>query len=188
MTSALETLIPALLKELEGTLRSVDSAKASALRQAIIAAPRIFVTGRGRSGLHMRGFAMRLMHMGRTVYVVDETTTPGIGEGDLLLIGSGSGRTASQFGHATKAKSLNAKVGLITIAETSPIADIADYVVRINAVTPKLEGSAASGSFQPMGTLFEQSLGLLLDLLIVQLMADLNLTADQMFTRHANLE
>ncbi|GAB4544729.1 MAG: 6-phospho-3-hexuloisomerase [Anaerolineae bacterium] len=188
MTSALETLIPSLLKELEGALRSVNPTTVDALRQAIIAAPRIFVTGRGRSGLHMRGFAMRLMHIGRAVYVVDETTTPGIGEGDLLLIGSGSGRTASQVGHATKAKSLNAKVGLITIAETSPMAEIADFVVRINAVTPKLEGSAASGSFQPMGTLFEQSLGLLLDLMVVQLMDDLQVTADQMFTRHANLE
>src|SRR5258706_16202231 len=94
-----------------------------ALRQAILQALRVFITGRGRSGLYMRGFAMRLMHMGRVIYVVDETTTPAITAGDLLLIGSGSGKTASQVGHAAKAKALGAKIGLITIAESSPIAE-----------------------------------------------------------------
>jgi D-arabinose 5-phosphate isomerase GutQ len=39
-----------------------------------------------------------------------------------------------------------------------------------------------------MGSLFEVTLGLLLDLVIIQLMDELGLDGDQMFTRHANLE
>ena len=39
-----------------------------------------------------------------------------------------------------------------------------------------------------MANLFEQSLLLMLDVLTIQLMSDLNLTSEQMFTRHANLE
>ncbi len=188
MTSTLESLTSALLNELQISLRSIDPERVAALRQAILSSPRVFITGRGRSGLYMRGFAMRLMHMGRTVYVVDETTTPAITAGDLLLIGSGSGRTASQVGHVTRAKSLQAQIGLITIAESSPIGDVADVIVRINVLNPKLAGSEAKGSFQPMANLFEQSLGLLLDMLTIQLMEELHLTSEQMFSRHANLE
>jgi 6-phospho-3-hexuloisomerase len=39
-----------------------------------------------------------------------------------------------------------------------------------------------------MGSLFEQSLGLMLDIVILQLMDELGMDAEQMFTRHANLE
>ena len=188
MTTAIDTLVPTLLNELQIALSSIDPERVTALRQAILQARHIFVTGKGRSGLCMRGFAMRLMHMGLAVYVVDDPITPAIVAGDLLLIGSGSGRTPSQVGHAARAKALQAQVGLITTAESSPIGDNADVIVRIKAVTPKLPGSDATGSVQPMGNLFEQSLWLLLDLMTLQLMETLNLTSDQMFTRHANLE
>ena len=58
-------------------------------------ANRIFIAGAGRSGFCARGFANRMMHLGFTVYFVGETTTPSIQEGDLLIVGSGSGTTAS---------------------------------------------------------------------------------------------
>ena len=56
-------------------------------------AVRIFVAGAGRSGFVSRGFANRLMHLGYTAYFVGDTTTPPIQPGDLLVIGSGSGKT-----------------------------------------------------------------------------------------------
>ena len=65
---------------------------------------RIFVAGAGRSGLCMRAFGMRLMHLGKTVYVVGETTTPSIAATDLLILGSGSGRTASLLAMAEQAQ------------------------------------------------------------------------------------
>jgi 6-phospho-3-hexuloisomerase len=136
----------------------------------------------------MRGFAMRLMHLGLAVYVVDDPTTPAIAAGDLLLIGSGSGHSPSLVGYATRAKALQVQIGLITAAESSPVGDHADVIVRIRALTSKLVRSDETGSFQPMGNLFEQSLGLTLDLMTIQLMEVLNLTSEQMFARHANLE
>jgi 6-phospho-3-hexuloisomerase len=39
--------------------------------------------------------AMRFMHLGYTVFIVGETNTPAILEGDLLLVASGSGTTSS---------------------------------------------------------------------------------------------
>ncbi len=175
-----------MLRELETALRAVDEDELRALKAALLRAPRVFVAGKGRSGLQMRAFAMRLMHMGRTVYVVDEVTTPGIAADDLLLIGSGSGRTASLVQYAGRAREQGATVALITIDPTSPVARQADCTVRLRATTPKLADETRS--ILPMGGLFEGALGLLLDLLIVQLMADLDVDAEQMFARHANLE
>lgn len=67
-------------------------------------ANRIFIAGAGRSGFCARGFANRMMHLGFTVYFVGETTTPSIQEGDLLIVGSGSGTTASLVSDCQKAK------------------------------------------------------------------------------------
>jgi len=181
-------LVASLVGELGSALEAVEESEVAALRRAILQAQRIFVAGQGRSGLRMRAFAMRLMHLGLTVHVVGESTAPGIGKGDLLVIGSGSGQTASLVGYARRARNLQAQVGLITTAASSPIEDQAVCVVRISAPTPKLGGSDMPLSIQPMGSLFEQSLGLLLDVVILLLMDELGIDADQMFAHHANLE
>jgi len=61
--------------------------------------------------------------------------------------------------------------------------------VRIDAPTPKIdEAQAYQSSILPMGTVFEQALGLLSDLLVLALMRDLDVDGAQMFRRHANLE
>jgi 6-phospho-3-hexuloisomerase len=44
------------------------------------------------------------MHLGYTVFIVGETNTPAILEGDLLLVASGSGTTSSVVSSAEKAK------------------------------------------------------------------------------------
>jgi 6-phospho-3-hexuloisomerase len=88
--------------------------------------------------------------------------------------------------YANRAKSLQARLALITTAGDSPIGAQADYIVLIPAPSPKRE--SAGTSIQPMANLFEQTLLLVLDVLTIQLMSDLNLTSEQMFARHANLE
>jgi 6-phospho-3-hexuloisomerase len=175
-------------KELGKTLEQVDSKSADRLIDLILASKRIFVAGAGRSGFMMRAFAMRLMHMGFEVFVVGETTTPGIEKDDVLIIGSGSGETGSLVGMAKKAKSLNANLGLITIFAESTIGQLSDAVVRIPAPTPKAASDNGLKSIQPMGNLFEQSLLLFLDCTIIRLMEKRGKDAVTMFTRHANLE
>ncbi len=182
------TIIDTMLAEAADTLHAVDAAELTALRRALRDAPRVFTAGRGRSGLHMRAFAMRLMHLGMAVHVVDEVTTPAIRAGDLLVIGSGSGRTASPVRYARTAKDVGARVALITAAESSPLGDVADVAVHLAAPTPKIAGSDLSTSIQPMGSRFEMSLGILLDALVLLLMDDLDADAGEMFARHANLE
>jgi len=148
----------------------------------------IFIAGAGRSGYMARGFCMRLMHMGFKSYMVGDTVTTAIDEDDVLLICSGSGETKSLVGMAEKAKSLGAKVTLITIYPKSTIGRLADVIVRINAPSPKAAKEGDIKSVQPMGNLFEQSLLIYLDICIILLMEKLDIDAETMFKRHANLE
>lgn len=181
-------IVALVLEEIRGALRSASPEALEQFQQMVLDSKRVFVDAKGRSGLHMRGFAMRLMHMGLSAHVVDEVTTPAILSGDLLVIGSGSGRTASLVSHATKAKAQGARIALVTATPESPIAQHADCVILISAPTQKAEEASVGVSRQPMANLFEQSLGLVLDITTMQLMARLNLTSEEMFTRHANLE
>jgi 6-phospho-3-hexuloisomerase len=134
--------------------------------------------------LCMRALGMRLMHVGKTVYVLGETTTPGIAVDDLLILGSGSGRTIGLLSLAEQARRRGAKILLFTTAATSPLAKLADYRLIIPA--PSIR--AGEGSLQPMGSLFEQALLILCDSLILKLMQQTGVDAVQMLARHANLE
>jgi len=184
-----KSVVSIVIEELDACLKRVAP---ESLRDAVLMvndAERIFLAGAGRSGLGIRGFAMRLMHLGKNAYVVGETSTPAISNTDLLVIGSGSGRTGSLLTMAQKAKGIGAKILLLTIDPNSPIGQLADYIVEIPASSPKVIGGATTGhSNQPMGSLFVQSLFVLLDCLILLLMKKENQTAEQMFSRHANLE
>jgi 6-phospho-3-hexuloisomerase len=183
------TTAATVVREVQACLTRVDPAAVAALEAAVAEAPRVFLGGAGRSGLAMRALAMRLMHLGLSVHVLGEITTPAIAPGDLLLIGSGSGRTPSLVAAATKAAELGAQVALITIASASPIGQLAGTVVVIPAPSPKAAPTAGvQPSMQPMGALFEQCLWLLGDTLVLALMARTGQTSDAMFARHANLE
>ena len=136
----------------------------------------------------MKGFAMRLMHMGFDTYVVGETVTPSITDKDVLLIGSGSGSTSSLVVSANKADAIGATICLITIDENSQIAQVAEVVLTIPAPSPKINRDLGFRSVQPMGSLFEQSLLLTLDATVLLMMRKTEKIPESMFTRHANLE
>ncbi|CUH94923.1 hypothetical protein P22_0992 [Propionispora sp. 2/2-37] len=176
-----------ILRELEQTLERVAQKPTEVLTEAILQANRIFLAGAGRSGLMARAFAMRLMHMGFTVSVVGETVTPALGRQDLLLLASGSGETGSLVSMANKCKAIQAKLAVITIVPQSTIGRMADVVIEIPASIKENNGGNRT-SLQPMGSLFEQTLLLLTDTVILKLMELRKIQADAMFGRHANLE
>ena len=183
-----EARLEAILAEIRLAFSEVTEDSLRGFGARITAARRIFVAGTGRSGLMARAFAMRLMHLGLKACVVGEILTPGIAAGDLLLIASGSGETGSMRVMAEKAKKLGAGVALITAFPQSSLGRLADMHIALKAPTPKASGPAAFRSIQPMGSLFEQSLLLLLDLVVLQLMESLHAAPEDMFARHANLE
>ena len=177
-----------VLNELHHTLSRIDIQKANEFVELVDQAQEVFCAGAGRSGFQVKGFAMRLMHMGISSYEVGETCTPNIRENGLLVICSGSGETKSVVNHANKAKEVGAKIALITINPESTIAKLADVVVEISAPSPKSAKQGDIKSIQPMGSLFEQSEGIFMDISIMMLMEKRNLDSDTMFGRHANME
>jgi 6-phospho-3-hexuloisomerase len=188
-TAAMNDVIEQVLSELTACVKQVPAESLVQAGGLVESASRIFVAGAGRSGLCMKAFGMRLMHMGKTVHVVGETTTPGIAAGDLLMVGSGSGRTSSLLAVAGQAQSRGTKILLFTTDAGSPLAKMADHLVIITAPSYKAyEGGHDLTSVQPLGTLFEQSMLILCDSIILELMQQTGTSAVQMFERHANLE
>ncbi len=175
-------------KELCNTLSQVSDSHIEELVDKILQSEKIFVAGAGRSGLMAKAFCMRLMHIGYDAFVVGETVTPNITEKDLLIIGSGSGGTASLVSMAQKKVSIGFTLALLSIFPDSEIGRLADVVVKIPAPSPKVSSKEAPPSIQPMGSLFEQSLLLVLDIIIIRLMERLGLDTHTMYSRHANLE
>jgi len=146
---------------------------------------RVFVYGTGRSGLMLRAFAMRLMQMGIRSYVVGETICPSIAKGDLLVVGSASGRTESVLLIASSAIRQGAHLLVISGTKESPLAEIKTPDFVIDAPNKFGEGG---NSIQPMGSLFEQTLLATLDAIILRMLNDHETTRDSMATEHANLE
>jgi 6-phospho-3-hexuloisomerase len=156
----------------------------------------VFVMGLGRSGLVARAFAMRLMHLGISVYVVGETTTPALTSEDCLLAISGSGETFSIISAANIAHKRGTKIIAVTSYVDSTLGEMADLVVHIkgrtkidaekNYITRQMNGKHQSLS--PMGTLFEVTSLIFLDSLIAQLMVEMGKTEEDMKARHTVIE
>lgn len=179
--------IPTILNELARSLEAVDEDELETFASAILSANTVFVDGFGRSGLVAKGFAMRLEHMGLEVRVVGDVTTPAIGPGDLLLVCSASGASQTLVYHAKTAASAGAKLLVVTSVADSTLVKTSAAKILIKAPTRfKQKDEAPSG--QPMGSLFEQSAGLVLDAVVLKLMRAGNVDSESMFKRHANLE
>lgn len=177
-----------ILRELEGALARLDPVECETAVGMVDSAQRVFTLGLGRLGFVLRCLAMRLMHSGRTAYVVGETITPSFGPGDLLIVGSASGETKQLTDIAEKAKRLGGNVLALTAAGDSLIVGIADSAIVIAASSKEREVSA-NVSVQPMASLFEQCVLLFGDSMVLALMArsPAKDTAS-MFANHANLE
>ncbi|WNS78010.1 6-phospho-3-hexuloisomerase [Domibacillus sp. DTU_2020_1001157_1_SI_ALB_TIR_016] len=176
-----------ILNELQRTAVLMNGDQTEQLVNGILEAKKVLVAGAGRSGFMAKSFAMRMMHMGLDPYVVGETVTPNLEDGDIFIVGSGSGETKSLVAMAEKAKSIGAVVAAITIAPNSTIGRLADVVVEIPAQTKSGEDTG-NKSIQPMGSLFEQSLLLTYDSVILRLMERKGMNSETMYGRHANLE
>ena len=177
-----------ILAEIERALQAVPPARLGAFCERVRAAPAIYVAGKGRVGLHMRAFAMRLMHLGLRVHMVGETTVPAIRAGDLLVIGSLYGRLPALVGYAATAKAVAARLVVISAART-PLSDGADLAVHLGAPADEPQNVVCPvASVQPMASVFEQALGIWLDAAVLHLMRLGGVSAEAMVARHTNLE
>lgn len=169
-----------ILSEIEGVLSQIREDQVNDVLQSFSKEQRVFVDGEGRSGFSARGFAMRLMHIGYTVYFVGETITPAMREGDVFIAVSGSGKSANVLNDAKKAKNTGAEVIAVTSKADSPLADLADKVLVIPG-TVKGDSGAGRGSVQLLSSLFDQSLHIVLDALCL-LLSQRDCTANETAT------
>ncbi|MFG6402661.1 6-phospho-3-hexuloisomerase [Microbacterium sp. P04] len=188
-----ETAVGTALRTITGELDSVvarlleaDPASLDRVADLVAASPRIFVLGAGRSGLALQMTAMRFMHLGLTVHVVGEVTTPAITSGDLLLTASGSGTTSSILTAAETAVEVGAPVVAITTAASSPLAALATATIVVPAAGKQDRSETASQQYA--GGLFEQTVVLLGDALFHALWKRSGASADELWPRHSNLE
>lgn len=172
-----------ILDKLTGILNATDKSKGAELLKLVEEAGRTFIGGAGRSLLVSRFFAMRLVHAGYNVSMVGEVVTPAIKAGDLLILVSGSGGTETLLPFVKKAKSLCAKLAVISMKKSSPMADAADLVIQIGQ-----DDSFPLTKGMPMGSQFELSTLIFLEGVISELIHAKNLTEEGMRAIHANLE
>ena len=175
-----------VLKELETVLDEISQEQVDQAVELINKSDKIFFYALGRAVYAGKSFIMRLMHMGREVYVLGETNTPNFEENDLLIICSGSGETKQFVDVAKKAKGFGGNVLVFTATLGSTLTTIADGTILIKAPSKKQEDSEFV-SVQPMASLFEQSILLVGDAIILGMMEQAT-NGEEMFKRHSNLE
>lgn len=164
----------------------------------LLQAKRVYVIGAGRSGLVAKAFAMRLMHLGLQAYVVGETITPALNNGDLLVVLSGSGKTRTIADIAKTAHEIGAHICLITSNADSVIGNLSECIVIIEHQRDAVQDDAAEfeirqmmgdhKSFAPLGTLFETASMIFADAVISRLMEITQTDESALKNRHTNIE
>lgn len=146
---------------------------------------RIFVTGAGRSGFQGKGFAMRLMHIGYTDYVMGETITPSIQSGDTWVAISGSGTTKGIIADTKVAKEKGLSIVVLTSDCHSELAQLADCVIVVPGAT---KTGAGIKSIQLLSSLFDQTVHITLDALALKIANRDHTSNEDAFKGHVNVE
>lgn len=146
----------------------------------LASAPKVFVYGVGRSGLVGKAFAMRMVQLGLRVFFIGETITPIVEPNDVVVIVSRTGETMSAIQTANIVRRVGGHVIAVTAQPASKLAKAASLLVPIEE--PK---DHEAPRHAPLGTLFEESTFLFLDVLISLLMEKLGQTEEDMRGRHA---
>lgn len=166
----------------------IDERATERLVQMVMQARRVFVTGRGRSGLLTGWFAMRLMQIGFDVHVPGEVTCPRIKKGDLLVAISCSGITTTTVDLARTARESGAKVIAVTAIAESTLAGSADDAVVLPVTDEDIERRYKYGIGPCNNTLFEQALVLYFDSIVYSMIERKGISKKQISKRHTNLE
>ena len=188
----------AIIAEHAQVFEKLDMAQLEAFLGAIVKARHIFVYGSGREGISMRGFAMRLAHLGKPTFWLFDDTTIGMHAGDLLILADGRGDVGIHRYFVRRAHESGAAIALVTGLPQGQLArEYADLVLFVHATVYLDEGAMGEGAprqmdvvptVQPMGNQFEQHLYLLMDVVAILLKDKLGLSYADMESRHRNIE
>ena len=182
--------------------QSLEQVQVDCFITELMAAERIFVVGAGRSGFVAKSFAMRLMHLGFTAYVVGETVTPAFHKNDTLIAFSGSGKTKSVMEACETTRQIGGHISLITGSRISPMTDLAHCVVLLSSEDESChigsdhfdlrqllgEHRSISATCTPLGTLFETSAMIFADSVISALIEMKDCSIEEIVHRYTNMQ
>jgi 6-phospho-3-hexuloisomerase len=188
MTNAATNLFGIALDELGSVLARMDESRIDAACAMLAGANKIVVFGCGREALQVKGFAMRLHHLGLPVSVVGDMTTPPLGAGDVFLVSSGPGETSTVLTLMQVARKAGATVLLLTAQGESSAARLADVTLLIPAQTMADDQGPEKTSVLPMGSVFEGALFVLFEVMVLKLKTITGMSSEAMRARHTNME
>lgn len=183
----MEKHVKVILQELSRVLVELDYEAIDPFEESLLQAEIIVGAGAGRVGLATAGFTKRLMHLGKSAHWFLDETLPRAGKGGTLLVASGSGETRTMIGLAEIAKSSGLDIAAVTAEPDSTLARLSDRCVVLRCPN-KARPDWPFKSRQPMTTLFEQSLGVFFDAMVLDLMVKMNVTESDMSARHNVIE
>lgn len=131
----LKNTVAKITEHANRAIGQVDESELERMISSIMASRAVFIVGTGRSELVGKAFAMRLMHLGFTVYAVGDVTTPAISSEDCLVAISGSGETKTVTLAAETSASVGATVIAITATPGSTLTESSDVVITIPSKT-----------------------------------------------------
>ena len=197
MMELMKNSIKAIIGNIVSAEEFLDEESIDKFENIIIGSENVFVTGAGRSGLAAKAFAMRLMHLGLSAYVVGETISPAINEEDCIIAISGSGETNTIVSAVKIAKNRGSKVLAVTSYPESTLGQLADSCLLVKGRTKKevddenymkrqINGNYTS--LTPLGTAFELTTLVFLDAIVSELMEKMHQTESDLKARHTVLE
>ncbi|MGA9839998.1 MAG: SIS domain-containing protein [Thermoplasmata archaeon] len=166
--------------QVTAALDRLEPSAISAAVNLLARAPATFVYGAGRSGITGRAFAMRLVQIGLTAYVIGESVTPIVRRGDAVFILSGRGESQSSIQTANIVRREGAELIVLTGRASSKLAHIATSLLTLDFPEDPDRPHLA-----PLGTLFESASLRLTDAIVAELMHVRGETEDSMRRRHA---
>jgi len=175
------------LDELAAVFERIDHGEITRAVELIAAANHVALYGVGREGLQIKGFAMRLFHLGLQASVVGDMTTPHLGHGGLLILSAGPGHFSTVEALMGVARRDGARTLVVTAQPEGRCAEMADQVLVVPAQT-MADDQRPSASVLPMGSLYEGVLYVLFEGMIDQLKTRLAVGPEAMRANHTNLE
>ena len=193
----MKSSIKAIIGNIVSAEEFLDEESVDNFENIIIESDNVFVTGAGRSGLAAKAFAMRLMHLGVSAYVVGETISPAINEGDCIIAISGSGETNTIVSAVKIAKKRGSKVLSVTSYPESTLGQLSDTCLLVkgrtmqevddeNYMKRQIYGNYTS--LTPLGIAFELTTLVFLDAIVSELMEKMHQTESDLKARHTVLE
>jgi len=181
-------IVRARLNSVTDVVDEMREPDAEKLIKLILAARRVFVTGKGRSGKIAECFSARLMQMGFAVHVPGESTCPRIKRGDLMIAISCSGTTMTTVELARITRSVRARVVALTAVLDSPLAESASLTIHVPTAGVKVKKRYRCVLGPLNNTLFEETLLLYFDAMVYSILEREGIPRQRLAQLHTNLE